>query len=151
MTAGPSPAAPARLLDANVLLALASRAHVHHRAAHAWFAGIEAWATTPITETALLRLVLNPVVVGVDYPGATALELLRAIRARPAHRFIPDDASPADPHVDLGGLIGHRQVTDLHLVDLAARRGLRLATFDRRLVDSLSQRDRGHVELIPAG
>ncbi len=44
------------LLDVNVLLALVSPDHVHAGRAHAWFEGVTAWATTPITEAGPLRL-----------------------------------------------------------------------------------------------
>jgi len=46
--------------------------------------------------------------------------------------FVPDDTSLADPAIDLIALSGYRQVTDLHLVNLAARHGLRLVTFDHK-------------------
>ncbi len=52
--------APA-LLDANVLIALFDLRHVHHNIAHDWFADNRArgWATSPLTENALLRIVSN--------------------------------------------------------------------------------------------
>ena len=46
------------LLDVNVLLALCDPMHVHHEAAHRWFAekGSQAWATCPITENGFVRI-----------------------------------------------------------------------------------------------
>lgn len=46
------------LLDVNVLITLVDPAHVEHDAAHAWFgrAGKKAFATCPITENGLLRI-----------------------------------------------------------------------------------------------
>jgi predicted nucleic acid-binding protein len=40
------------LPDINLLLALSDPMHIHHQAAHRWFAetGQTAWATRPITE-----------------------------------------------------------------------------------------------------
>ena len=97
-----------------------------------------------------MRLVLNPVVVGATFTAATALEVLRGLRALPLHRFLEDDSSLAAPHIDVAALVGHRQVTDYHLVDLVARKGAQLATFDSRLVASLAPEDRRHVTIIPA-
>jgi hypothetical protein len=55
------------LLDINVLLALAWSHHVHHDAAHGWFARETAagWATCLLTQTGFLRLSLNPQIVGI--------------------------------------------------------------------------------------
>jgi predicted nucleic acid-binding protein len=46
--------------------------------------------------------------------------------------------------------MGRRQVTDLHLVNLAATHGKKLATFDASLRDSLVPADRTHVEIWTA-
>jgi uncharacterized protein len=47
------------LLDVNVLIALIDPTHVGHDAAHAWFAatGAASWATCPVTENGVLRIV----------------------------------------------------------------------------------------------
>lgn len=136
------------LADVNVLLALVSARHERHAAAHAWFADAGEWLTTPLTEAGFLRLVLNPAVVGGRVEGVDALRLLSDLRTRGTHRLLSDSASLAEPVIDLSVLSGHQQVTDLHLVNLAASTGNRLATFDRRLVASLAPADRVHVELI---
>lgn len=141
---------PLAVPDVNVLLALISPDHVHYQAAHAWFSDTTQWATTPYTEAGLVRLVLNPVVVGATFTAATVLEVLRGLRALPLHRFLADDSSLAAPHIDVAALVGHRQVTDYHLVNLVARKGAQLATFDSRLVASLAPEDRRHVTIIPA-
>ena len=48
------------LLDSNVLIALVVQDHVHHRAAERWFVDLdEPFATCPITQGALVRLVLR--------------------------------------------------------------------------------------------
>ena len=49
-----------RLLDVNVLVSLLDSAHVHHAAALTWFravAAAEGWATCPLTENGLIRVV----------------------------------------------------------------------------------------------
>ncbi len=46
------------LLDINVLIALIDPAHVQHDRAHEWFAKSgRAWATCPLTENGVLRIV----------------------------------------------------------------------------------------------
>ncbi len=135
------------LLDVNVLLALFDPRHVHHASAHRWFDDVTAFATTPLTETAFVRLVANPE-VGGESP-ATALEALRAIRGLAGYGFAPDDVSLAEAAVGLGAPVGHRQVTDFHLVELAARHRMTLATFDGKLSRSLADADRRHVLVLP--
>jgi toxin-antitoxin system PIN domain toxin len=138
---------PVALPDVNVLVAAFDPRHAHHHAARAWFATHERFATTPLTETAFIRLVSNPS-VGGETP-ATALAALRQIRSLPGHSFVPDAATLADPSIDLTAMVGHQQVTDLHLVNLAAASGLVLATFDAKLWRSLASADQGHAHVIP--
>jgi toxin-antitoxin system PIN domain toxin len=140
--------APCYLLDVNVVIALTNPSHVHHQRAHQWFAGVKAWATTAITEAAFIRLMLNPAVAGRSATGAEVLSLLAALRAWPGHRFISDDSSLSEPAIDLVGLVGHRQVTDLHLVNLAARSGTVLATFDTAISGALIGADQQWVKLV---
>lgn len=131
------------LPDVNVLLALVWDQHVHHSAARRNFARIaDRWATAPTTETGLVRLLLTPAVVGREVAGAEALGALRDLRAHPGWTWIADDASLADPQVDSIVLAGRRQVTDLHLVELAARHEAVLHTFDAGISSWLAPADR---------
>ena len=70
-------------------------------------------------------------------------------RTDPRWRWLPDDSTLADPVIDLSVLVGHRQVTDLHLVNLAASAGLRLVTFDAGIAAALAKADRRHVLVLP--
>ena len=65
------------------------------------------------------------------------------------HVFLVDDVPPAKPSISFSGLKGPKQVTDLHLVDLAARHTAVLATMDGRMAQALTSQDRRHIELIP--
>ena len=65
------------------------------------------------------------------------------------HEFLVDDAPLARPAIDMGGLVGHKQVTDFHLVDLVSRHGAVLATLDSRLLAVLAPAVRRCVELVP--
>lgn len=138
------------LLDVNVLLALSWDQHVHHVAAHRNFARLERWATTPITEAGLVRLLMTEAVTGTKVSGRDALSQLRAMRTAPGWTWMPDGSSLADAVIDDRVLMGRRQVTDLHLVNLAAAHDTRLATFDARLITSLAPADQGSVELWSA-
>ena len=125
------------LLDVNVLIALVDPAHVAHDAAHEWFEqqGHKAWATCPLTENGLLRIV-----GGARYPNspgtpAAVAPLLAALRALPGHVFWPDDISLLDAdRVDTTRLLNSAQVTDSYLLALACAHEGQLASFDRRLV-----------------
>ncbi len=125
------------LLDVNVLIALVDPAHVQHEAAHTWFAerGSKAWATCPITENGLLRIVGHPRYPNSPGSPATMAQILKGLRALPGHRFWADDVSLADTdRIDAERLLSHSQVTDSYLLALALAHGGQLASFDRRLV-----------------
>ncbi|MDR1186878.1 MAG: hypothetical protein LBK95_05405 [Bifidobacteriaceae bacterium] len=62
--------------------------------------------------------------------------------------FLPDASSFAEPVIDLTGLMGRRQTTDLHLVNLAAGHGPAFATLDARIVSALSNADAKWVKSI---
>lgn len=125
------------LLDVNVLIALLDPAHVQHDAAHEWFAGQghRAWATCPLTENGLLRIVGNTRYPNSPGTPAAVAPLLATLRALPGHVFWPDDISLLDAErVDAARLLGSAQVTDTYLLALACAHGGQLASFDRRLV-----------------
>lgn len=138
------------LLDLNVLIALAWPQHVHHARAHAWFGAITGpWMTTPITEAGFVRLSTNPAVVTERVTMPTALGMLVAMRSVPGHVFLPDSSTLAIPAVALDAVATSRQVTDAHLVNLAASSGALLATLDRGIQRMLAPADRAHVVMLP--
>ena len=51
--------------------------------------------------------------------------------------------------IDTTRIFGHKQVTDFHLINLAASSNAVLATFDRRIAEALAPEDRRYVEIIP--
>ena len=117
------------LLDGNVLVALTDAAHVHHETAVAWFAGgVHPFATCPITQGTLLRMLLR---LGGAADIQSALDVLAALTSHSRHRFWPDDIGYSA--VLTRGLQGHRQVTDAYLAALARHHRGRLATFDQGL------------------
>ena len=125
------------LLDVNVLVTLADPANVQHDTAHAWFGaeGARAFATCPLTENGLLRIVGHPRYPSSPGTPAAVAPTLAALRRLPGHQFWPDDISLMDARrIDLQRLLGHGQVTDSYLLALACAHGGQLATLDRRLV-----------------
>jgi toxin-antitoxin system PIN domain toxin len=122
------------LLDVNVLLALVDPLHVFNQVAQDWFAGhaTGGWATCPLTENGLVRILSYP-----RYPNrlgdvAAVLELLRQMCSLEGHRFWPDELSIRDV-LGAGAVVTPSQITDLYLLGLAAHNGGKLATLDRRL------------------
>lgn len=124
------------LLDVNVLIALIDPAHVGHDAAHRWFAadGRVAWATCPLTENGVIRIVGHPKYPNTPGSTATVAGIVKQLRTLPGHVFWPDDISLVDAgHIDPEQVLTSAQVTDTYLLALAATHGGKLATFDRRL------------------
>ncbi len=139
------------LLDVNVLIALVDPAHVQHDAAHDWFAqrGHAAWASCPLTENGLVRIVGNARYPNSPGTPAAVLRLLAGLRALPGHAFWPDDISLLDTgHFDSTRLLSPAQVTDSYLLALARAHHGQLASFDRRLVVDAVPDGATHLHLI---
>jgi len=124
------------LLDVNVLIALIDPAHVQHDQIHEWFGqvGHKAFATCPITENGLLRIVGHPKYPNSPGPPSAVATALAAIRGLPGHAFWPDSISLVEsPLVDTSLLSRHSGVTDSYLLALARQNKGRLATMDTKL------------------
>ena len=135
------------LLDANVLIALAWPEHDAHKRAGVWFArhSRNGWATCPITQNALVRILSNPAFSPRALSPQNAVSVLEANTNLPGHRFWPDNLSVADALKEVGKrVVGHRQITDAYLLALALHHNARLATMD----ESISTLGPG-VEQIP--
>jgi toxin-antitoxin system PIN domain toxin len=129
------------LLDANVLIALLVEDHVHHGAAENWFVGLSGnFATCPVTQGSLIRLLIRE-----GQPAGAAREILSGTTADLRHEFWPDDVPYTD--VPAQGMIGHRQVADAYLAQLARAHRSRLATFDQ----AMAKLHHDVAELVPDG
>jgi uncharacterized protein len=140
------------LLDVNVLVALIDPAHVAHEAAHAWFAaeGARSWATCPITENGVLRILGNPKYPNSPGAPSAVAPILERMRALPGHVFWADEISLIGGDlVDAGKIATHAQVTDVYLLALAVAKHGKLATFDRRISASAVLNGRGALAIIP--
>ncbi len=125
------------LLDVNVLIALIDPAHVRHERAHQWFAetGKKAWATCPLTQNGVLRIVGHARYPGAPGPPAAVAELMTGLLALSGHTFWPDDLTMLDARrIRAARLLDSAQVTDSYLLALAVAHEGKLATFDRHLV-----------------
>ena len=115
------------LLDANVLIALVVSEHVHHDAAAEWLSASDAgFATCPITQGSLVRFLVR-----TGQTAAAARDVISAVEGANRHEFWPDSVSFTD--VEVGGVVGHRQVTEAYLAQLARSRKGQLATLDSGL------------------
>jgi toxin-antitoxin system PIN domain toxin len=128
-----------RLLDVNVLLANSLELHGHHLAVRGWFQRnpTQPFATCALTETSLLRLLMNPAINEAPIDAETGIELLKGLHRHPRHRFLEQLPGPGNPVLAsyLARVQGYRQVTDAYLVGLAYANGGKLATFDKKLTD----------------
>lgn len=125
------------LLDVNVLIALIDPAHVQHNVAHTWFgkAGKKAWATCPLTENGVLRIVGHPRYPNSPGTPAAVAELMTELLALPGHEFWPDDVTLLDVgRIGSTRLLESTQVTDSYLLALAVAHHGQLATFDHKIV-----------------
>jgi toxin-antitoxin system PIN domain toxin len=139
------------LLDVNVLIALVDPAHVQHEGVHDWFGrvGRKAFATCPITENGLLRIVGHPKYPNSPGPPSAVAGALLAIRALPGHAFWPDSISLVDGAVmDASLLTSHSRVTDGYLLALARANKGQLATLDHKLATEVVPEGKASLTLI---
>lgn len=123
------------LPDVNLLLALAWNNHRHHELAHDWLNNKQEteWATCLLTQSAFMRLSLNPQAVKFSIPASSAFEALNRIIAHPEHRFLANSPQLTEaPFAELVSRIaGYRQVPDATLLSMARMHDAKLVTFDR--------------------
>jgi uncharacterized protein len=143
------------LLDVSVLVALVHAGHVHHDVAHDWFAdnGESGWASCPITENGLLRIVSNPARVEEYVALPQLIALLDRFCAQSEHQFWPDGPSLRDAdRFDPAALRGHQQLTDVYLLGLAVAHGGRFVTLDQNVpLAAVKGATRASLEVIGPG
>lgn len=101
-----------------------------------------------MTHSGFIRVSSNPRVSPQARTPGEAAGLLREMLRLPRHRFWSDDVSLASTRfVSIERVVGHAQVTEAHLLEIALRRAGRLATFDRGVTSLLSARER-HEEAV---
>jgi toxin-antitoxin system PIN domain toxin len=129
------------LLDTNLLLALAWPNHQHHSKAHEWFANHakRGWATCAFTQLGFVRLSSNPAYTPEPVSPQNAATLLQQWTRYKAHQFWKSPAADA-PAIYLRAL-GHQQVNDAWLVEVARKNKGKLVTLDTRLSAHATEKD----------
>ena len=113
------------LLDVNFILASRWTTHPDHQTAKAWLDSRDEFQTCAITELGFVRISLSS---AYRATWKDVQESLEKPHGRGGHQLLADDVtgtdSPETPAKD---------TTDAHLVVLARRHGLKLATLDMTL------------------
>lgn len=124
------------LLDVNALVALVWPHHQAHRAVTAWFKkhSKAGWATTPFTEAGLVRLSTNRSVIANAATPTVALAMLHQLTALPGHHFWPDTVRGVCSPTHAEQLVGHKQITDAHLLALCLAHQGHLVTLDAKIL-----------------
>ena len=139
------------LLDVNVLIALIDPEHVHHELAHGWFesVGKANWATCPLTENGVLRILGSPKYPNSPGSPAKVAQIVMELRGLAGHVFWSDSISLVGYHpVRPERLLSAGQITDTYLLALALANGGKLASLDRRLVTQAVYQGQDHIQLI---
>jgi len=140
------------LLDVNVLVAIFDPDHVHHEAAHSWFADnrTSGWATCPLTENGVVRILANAAYSEAHETAASIGDRVREFCSVGDHFFWPDSISLRDAQRFSLSRVSHRQLTDVYLLGLAVENSGRFATFDRRIpLHAVIHAGRESLEIIP--
>jgi toxin-antitoxin system PIN domain toxin len=144
------------LLDVSLLVALFDSDHVHHEAAHDWFAdhNSDGWATCALTQNGFVRILANPrYPTTVMYRPAELLQHLHQFCGSKHHVFWAESVSLTDTKIFSAALIrGHRQVSDVYLLGLAKKMRGYLATFDAGIpLSSVIGASRSNLAVISPG
>ncbi|MGH9604223.1 MAG: TA system VapC family ribonuclease toxin [Terracidiphilus sp.] len=139
------------LLDVNVLVTLHAPRHPHYKLVSSWFkhrVNIQ-FGTCPITQSGLLRLLVQGLPGVAPFQIDEAREALEHLIQRPGHIFWPD----TPPYLDAADRLfkriqGHRQITDAYLLGLAIRNSGKLATLDGGIRHLAGSEFAANVELI---
>lgn len=120
------------LVDVNVLIARVFETHEHHRLAVEWFdtPGLQ-WAVNPWAEAGFLRFATAPNRLSMG-EASGVLDDLAHLQGYHYHPVAHNWNTLTKPF--FRRLHGHNQVTDAYLLGMAIHDGLRLATFDKRIL-----------------
>ena len=144
------------LLDVKALIALVDSDHISHAAAAAWFSENHhrGWATCPITENGMVRVLSQPTYPSGQRTPAEVIDVLNALKSSFAesYQFWSDEISLSDGSLFKSAFItGPREVTDVYLLGLAMRKKGKVISFDRSLPWQAIKGGSGHLVLNPSG
>ena len=140
------------LLDVNVLIALIDPTHINHHVARAWFKdqGSASWASCPITQNGVLRIVGHHRYANSPGSPAAVLPILAELCSLPGHQFWPDSISALDDQRFVAAELRlSTQLTDSYLLALAVSRSAKLATFDSRIKTAAIPGGKAALHVIP--
>jgi uncharacterized protein len=139
------------LVDVNLLFAIHQPAHPDFAPATRWFMGTgkRSFATCPITQAGLLRLLTQGVADAQVFSFQEAREALAHLMRLPGHSYWQDQPDFLTATAKFySRLQGHRQITDAYLLGLAIHYRGKLATLDRGILQLAGSDFADHVELI---
>lgn len=140
------------LLDINLIIALMDPDHVFHQRAHEWWGESgKPWASCPLTENGFIRITASAAYSTGQ--TATVLEMasrLSAFAIHSDHEFWADDFSITDTAIfDHGLTLSSKHLTDLYLLEMAARNKGCLVTFDRNIPENaVSSAEKGSLLVL---
>jgi hypothetical protein len=141
------------LLDVNLLFVLHQPLHPEYDLVNRWFLHRpdKHFATCPMTQAGLIRLLLQGV-AGLDpFDVQEAREALRALTELPGHVFWPDSPAYLDCTKSIfARMQGHRQTTDAYLLGLAVYNHGKLATLDRGIRHLAGNEFAANLEIVEA-
>lgn len=139
------------LLDVNLLLILHDPRHPHYDLVSQWFTqrGSKSFATCPITQSGLMRLLTHGLPGLAPFEMQEARDALQHLIRQPGHVFWPDTPAYIDSTQFLfARMQGHRQTTDAYLLGLAIHNNGKLATLDRGILHLAGKEFADHVEIL---
>lgn len=128
-----------------MLVALLWPTHEHHIRVQDWFSLNQksGWATCPLTQAAVVRILSNPAFSRDALSVQQALSLLEVNLKHPTHRFWRDDISIIEALSPFKKrLTGHQQLTDAYLMGLARHHKGSFATMDRAVMTLAMEAER---------
>ncbi len=137
------------LLDVNVLVALTTRSHVHHRLVKQWFYASPRlqWHMCAFTEAGFIRNATAVRAGQITMCEATAI--LQQLTRHPGYRYLPITADwQTLTRTFFPRLYGTKQVTDAYLLGLALLDRLVLVTMDKAILHMAGKEHGQHVLLL---
>jgi predicted nucleic acid-binding protein len=123
------------ILDNDVFFAAIYEGHYAHPTARSWLDEVKpaGWGIAMETHLAAMRLLMNPAILGKSsFDGKLAHKAVTTELGGPYPGKLLFSKLPPDPDI-FSKAVGHRQVMDFWLVQIARDHGSRLATSDQAL------------------
>ncbi len=124
------------LLDINVLIALMDPDHAFHQLAHEWWNQDDRpWASCPITENGLIRIMASTAYSKRSQLSVSDVAtLLSVFVSNSNHEFWHDHLSIRDAQeFQHTSILSSKHLTDLYLLALATKNNATLVTFDQNI------------------